>query len=53
MTEQFNLDYGTDENNLDALQYLCAVLRRHPIPDTVEGCQRVWTVTHGSGCTIR
>ncbi|CAL1699420.1 unnamed protein product [Somion occarium] len=41
MVEQFNDDYGVDENRLQSWQYLCAVLCVWPIPDTVSECREV------------
>ncbi|KAK7686087.1 hypothetical protein QCA50_010899 [Cerrena zonata] len=40
MVDQFNKDYGSDEHRLESWQYLCAVLRIHPIPESVEGCKQ-------------
>ncbi|EIW80425.1 hypothetical protein CONPUDRAFT_105427 [Coniophora puteana RWD-64-598 SS2] len=39
LTQQFNVMYGEDENELAAWQSLCAALELDPIPDTVEKCR--------------
>ncbi|KAF8148236.1 hypothetical protein B0H34DRAFT_267321 [Crassisporium funariophilum] len=41
LTRQFNMNYGTDANDLAAWQTLCASLRIEPIPDKLKDCRLV------------
>lgn len=41
LTQQFNLIYGTDENDLCAWQNLCRVLQHPNVPEDLELCRKV------------
>jgi hypothetical protein len=41
LVQEFNLVYGTDENDIGSWQGLCRVLDIVPIPDDLETCRRV------------
>ena len=49
LTQQFNDTYGTDVDDLNSWQMMCAVLNMDPIPQTLQACQdvsiRVGTLT--------
>ncbi|KAF8951643.1 hypothetical protein BDZ97DRAFT_1931980 [Flammula alnicola] len=46
LTKQFNTDYGTDSDDINACQGLCARLCVGPIPQTLKECRRMVMSTH-------
>jgi len=46
LTQQFNANYGTDAEDLDAWQNLCIRLNIEPVPSTLKRCRQVVTDTH-------
>jgi hypothetical protein len=41
IVQEFNLIYGTDENDILAWQSLCRVVRMQPVPSTIGECRQV------------
>jgi len=41
LTKQFNSSFGTDANNLEAWQNLCAILNVDPVPTALKECREV------------
>ncbi|KAF8957575.1 hypothetical protein BDZ97DRAFT_1762835 [Flammula alnicola] len=46
LTKQFNANYGTNSEDVNAWQGLCARLGVDPIPETLEECRRTVMGTH-------